>query len=243
MKTMGKFGLCTVESYIGGEFFESNYLDTDEPKLKAYFPNIHASVGGAQFADIAASTTEWHHKALTVKTEADIPFLGLFKERQEGAGHTFGNTAVREYINMTDEAILYIPQQQAPTAKDAAYLDFGYEKRTPEQIDSFGITPAYSAYTTYDEVYYIADAIKRAGSTDPDKLVTALEATSFVGTIGKVEFYGRDSEFTHAIKVSPEYIGGMLVQWQAGKQVTIWPSEIANAKISFPAFIKTGATN
>ena len=147
MKTMGKFGLCTVESYIGGEFFESNYLDTDEPQLKAYFPNIHASVGGAQFADIAASTAEWHHKALTVKTEADIPFLGLFKERQEGAGHTFGNTAVREYINMTDEAILYIPRQQVPTASDTAYLDFGYEKRTPEQIDAFGITPAYRSFS------------------------------------------------------------------------------------------------
>ena len=47
MKTMGKFGLCTVESYIGGEFFESNYMDTEEPRLKPYFPNIHASVGGA----------------------------------------------------------------------------------------------------------------------------------------------------------------------------------------------------
>lgn len=147
MKTMGKFGLCTVESYIGGEFFESNYLDTDEDSLKPYFPNIHASVGGAGFADIAASATEWHLKALSVKDENDIPFLGLFKERQEGAGHSFGNTAVREYINMTDEPILYIPNQQAQTASDTAYLDFGYEKRTAEQIDAFGITPAYRSFS------------------------------------------------------------------------------------------------
>jgi glutamate synthase (NADPH/NADH) large chain len=147
MKTMGKFGLCTVESYIGGEFFESNYLDTDEPHLKPYFPNIHASVGGVRYADIAASNSEWHHKALSVQSENDIPFLGLFKERQEGAGHTFGNTAVREYIAMTDEPILYLPQQQAPEASDTAYRDFGYEKRTPEQIDAFGITPAYRSFT------------------------------------------------------------------------------------------------
>ncbi|MEY4209894.1 MAG: hypothetical protein RLZ92_273, partial [Pseudomonadota bacterium] len=147
MKTMGKFGLCTAESYIGGEFFESNYLDTDEPHLKPYFPNIHASVGGVRYADIAASATEWHQKALTVTSENDIPFLGLFKERNEGAGHTFGNTAVREYINMTDEAILYIPQQQSPEVSDTAYLDFGYEKRTPEQIDAFGVTPAYRSFT------------------------------------------------------------------------------------------------
>ncbi|AMK78736.1 MULTISPECIES: glutamate synthase-related protein [Methylomonas] len=147
MKTMGKFGLCTAESYIGGEFFESNYLDTDEPKLKPYFPNINASVGGVRYSDIAASATEWHHKALSVTSESDIPFLGLFKERNEGAGHTFGNTAVREYINMTDEAIHYIPQQQAAEASDTAYLDFGYEKRTPAQIDAFGVTPAYRSFT------------------------------------------------------------------------------------------------
>ena len=35
----------------------------------------------------------------------------------------------------------------------------------------FGNFPSYAGYTAYDEVYYIADAIKRAGSTDPDKLV------------------------------------------------------------------------
>ncbi|WP_305908348.1 glutamate synthase-related protein [Methylomarinum sp. Ch1-1] len=147
MKTMGKFGLCTVESYIGGEIFESNYLDTNEPKLNPYFPNINAPVGGAHYADIAASATEWHHKALTVKDEGDIPFLGLFKERQDGAGHTFGNTAVREYIKMTDEEILYIPKQKTSEVSDTAYLDFGYEKRTPEQIDAFGITPAYRSFT------------------------------------------------------------------------------------------------
>jgi len=150
MKTMGKFGLCTAESYIGGEFFESNYLDTDEPHLKAYFPNIHSSVGGVRYADIAASAAEWHHKALAVNEEKDIPFLGLFKERQEGAGHTFGNTAVREYINMTDEDILYIPKNttnKAALASDTAYLDFGYDKRSPEQIDNFGITPAYRNFT------------------------------------------------------------------------------------------------
>ncbi|MCK5189348.1 MAG: glutamate synthase large subunit, partial [Methylococcales bacterium] len=113
MKTMGKFGLCTAESYIGGEFFESNYLDTAEPKLKPYFPNIDSSVGGVRYADLAASATEWHHKSLSINEEKDIRFLGLFKERQEGAGHTFGNTAVREYINMTDEDILYIPQNTA----------------------------------------------------------------------------------------------------------------------------------
>jgi glutamate synthase (NADPH/NADH) large chain len=110
--------------YAGGEFFESNYIDTDEPILERYFPNINSSVGGVRFADIASSATEWHAKALAVDSESDIPFLGLFKERNEGAGHTFGNTSVREYINMTDEDILYVNQDKTPAVSDTAYTDF-----------------------------------------------------------------------------------------------------------------------
>ena len=41
MKIMGKFGLCTAESYIGGEIFESNYLNTDDPELRHNFPQHH----------------------------------------------------------------------------------------------------------------------------------------------------------------------------------------------------------
>ena len=56
----------------------------------------------------------------------------------------------------------------------------------------FGNYPSYAGYTSYDEVYYIADAIKRAGSTDADKLVEALEKTDWEGTIGRIQFYGKD---------------------------------------------------
>ncbi|WP_027156909.1 glutamate synthase-related protein [Methylobacter luteus] len=203
MKTMGKFGLCTVESYIGGEFFESNYLDTDEPKLSPYFPNIHASVGGARYADIAASATEWHQKALSVREEKDIPFLGLFKERQDGAGHTFGNTAVREYINMTDEEILYIPQDKSPVASDTAYVDFGYEKRTPEQIDAFGITPAYRSFT---KNLYLERDSRPAALRDimdfPVDISTAETAADFDRILGRQNLHGNINYLIRGLKVT-----------------------------------------
>ncbi|PPD40940.1 MAG: glutamate synthase large subunit [Methylobacter sp.] len=202
MKTMGKFGLCTVESYIGGEFFESNYLDTDEPKLSPYFPNIHASVGGVRYADIAASATEWHHKALNVHEEKDIPFLGLFKERQDGAGHSYGNTAVREYINMTDEAILYIPQEKSPEASDTAYIDFGYGKRTDGQIDSFGITPAYRSFTK--NLYLERDA-RPAALRDimdfPADVSKAETCADFDRILGKQNLYGNINYLIRGLKV------------------------------------------
>ncbi len=204
MKTMGKFGLCTAESYIGGEFFESNYLDTDEPKLSPYFPNIHASVGGVRYADIAASAAEWHQKALAVREEKDIPFLGLFKERQDGAGHSYGNTAVREYINMTDEDILYIPQDdKSPEASDTAYVDFGYEKRTPEQIDAFGITPAYRSFAK--NLYLERDA-RPAALRDimdfPADITAAVTTADFDRILGKQNLRGNINYLIRGLNVS-----------------------------------------
>lgn len=55
MKTMGKVGLCTVESYSGGEFFEPNFLDTGDPVFRRYFPNVKTPVGGVCF-DVIAQT-------------------------------------------------------------------------------------------------------------------------------------------------------------------------------------------
>ena len=108
-----------------------------------------------------------------------------------------------------------------------------YEKK-------YGITPGYAGYTAYDDVYMYADAIKRAGSTEPDKIVAAMEKTDWVGTIGRIQFLGQDSKFTHGMKIGPGFVSGLMVQWQAGKTVTVWPSDAATGKLRFPANIKLG---
>ena len=55
MKTMGKVGLRTAESYIGGEFFEPNFFDTNSGKLAEFFPNMNAPVGGVGFETVVKS--------------------------------------------------------------------------------------------------------------------------------------------------------------------------------------------
>ncbi len=32
----------------------------------------------------------------------------------------------------------------------------------------------------------------------------------------------------------------MMMQWQDGKQLAIWPQNVANGKITFPSFVKAG---
>lgn len=119
----------------------------------------------------------------------------------------------------------------AVTPKTKPFAE-AYQKR-------FGNPPAYTGYTAYDEVYIIAEAIKRAGGTsDPDKLVAELEKTDFEGTIGRVQFYGKNDEFTHGLIYGPNNISGLVFQWQDGKQVTVWPPKIADGKLKYPAYVK-----
>ncbi|MGB3482554.1 MAG: glutamate synthase-related protein [Mycobacterium sp.] len=165
MKTMGRVGLCTVESYIGGEFFEPNYLDTGDAVLRRYFPNVVSPVAGVGFTTLADAVSEWHHRALAVTSEKDVPLLGLFKERAEGAGHSYGTTAVRGFVDMTEESISFgdearpdnpgmadpaylrgLPLHQLEGAfglDDEAYRNTSFDELTPRAVNSFDITPGY----------------------------------------------------------------------------------------------------
>jgi branched-chain amino acid transport system substrate-binding protein len=117
--------------------------------------------------------------------------------------------------------------------------------RTLPFVDAFtkkyGAPPSYAGYTAYDEVYYLCDAIKRAGSDDSDKLVTALEQTNWEGTIGQIRFQGRDTDHPHGLVTGQGAITGLLLQWQDGKQVNLWPKNLALGKLQFPPFIKLGS--
>jgi branched-chain amino acid transport system substrate-binding protein len=169
-------------------------------------------------------TVQWKQQ------EVPIPMFGISSQATNSSFWNDTNGAV--------EGVLY----QAVSGPDVAV--------TPKTLPfvsafkaKFGNFPSYCGYTAYDEVYYIAEAIKRAGSTDPDKLVDALEQTDFVGTIGRIQFKGKDSPNPHALKVGPDTITGLMLQWQNGKQVNLWPAKLANGKMKFPSFIKVGLAN
>jgi branched-chain amino acid transport system substrate-binding protein len=42
------------------------------------------------------------------------------------------------------------------------------------------------------------------------------------------------------MRIGPGYISGLMLQWQGGNPVTVWPLNVATGKLKFPAFIKTG---
>jgi len=164
-------------------------------------------------------TVQWHSQ--------QVP-LAMFGISSQATSSTFWkdtNGATEGVVFETDAV-----QGVAVTTRTNPFTD-AYATR-------FGITPAYCGYTAYDDVYLIADAIRRGGSTEADKIVAAMEATDAVGTIGRVQFYGKDDPFTHALKYGPGLITGIIVQWQDGKQLAIWPESAAQTKMAFPAYIR-----
>jgi branched-chain amino acid transport system substrate-binding protein len=164
-------------------------------------------------------TVQWKNQ------QVPIPMLGI---SSQATNETFGKDT-----NNASDGVLYqgvSGPNVAVTPKSIPFAD-GFKAK-------FGNYPSYAGYTAYDEVYYIADAVKRAGSTDADKVVEALEKTDWEGTIGRTQFYGKDDQFTHSIKYGKGLITGLMLQWQDGKQISVWPKEVAKGQLKFPSFIK-----
>lgn len=66
-----------------------------------------------------------------------------------------------------------------------------YQKRFNQPIQLY-------APAAYDAVYIIVEAMKRANSTDPAKIVAAMPATDYKGVIGETTFDGK-GDLTHGI--------------------------------------------
>lgn len=216
-KTMGRVGLCTAESYIGGEFFEPNYLDTRDDVFARIFPHMDAPVGGVGFARVAQAATDWHERARTVGTEQQIPLLGLFKERSDGAGHSFGLTAVRGFGGMTEErpefgrpadpdALRLLTLGQLDDAfgiTDTAYRNTGYDALSDAEIDAFRITPGYRAFlrTTHEERARRPAALRDVLALPAD--VTGLRTPEeFARELGRFSLTGNASVMVRGMTVS-----------------------------------------
>jgi branched-chain amino acid transport system substrate-binding protein len=120
------------------------------------------------------------------------------------------------------------PKKYAP-AKE--FFD-KYAKKYGKPIEAgHGPAPAY------DSVYILADAIERAGSLDPDKLVAEIEKTDRKGVIGRIKFddghqvvYGDDPTKTAS---------GCVTQWKAdGTRTIVLPAALAEGKIVLPSGLK-----
>jgi len=93
---------------------------------------------------------------------------------------------------------------------------------------AFGKAPTdYKSRSIFDAVLIAADAINRAKSTDPDKLVDALEKTNLKTTRGMAKF-GTQKGGTEYHQWNPPML---IIQWQKKQQVVLYPPEAATGKL------------
>ncbi|RPJ73147.1 MAG: ABC transporter substrate-binding protein [Desulfobacteraceae bacterium] len=106
-----------------------------------------------------------------------------------------------------------------------------YAKRWGVEPEGLGSSSSYMA------VYVLKDAIERAGSLDPDKVVTALEATEVAGVYGRLRFDPKSHQVIPANDPKEGAVGSIL-QWQAGKRVVVYPKSIAMGEIKLPPWMQ-----
>jgi branched-chain amino acid transport system substrate-binding protein len=100
--------------------------------------------------------------------------------------------------------------------------------------NKYGIDYNHYSADAYDGVMVLAQAIKRAGSLEPDAVANALMKTDWSGVGGRRAF-----ESNHNPKVGLEYICGtvyqVFVEGGAIKYKVVWPPSIAEASPINPA--------
>jgi branched-chain amino acid transport system substrate-binding protein len=102
--------------------------------------------------------------------------------------------------------------------------------KTPEAYNTlykqtFNYEPAYqSAESSACGVAFVK-AIEAAGSTDPDKVRDAISKLNFTSFYGQIKFDERGINVTKPMAVE---------QWQTGRRVTVFPSDVAESKALWP---------
>lgn len=89
----------------------------------------------------------------------------------------------------------------------------------------FNHAPAFISTASYAGCQLLVDAARRVGSLDSDKLREALLKLKTETVFGDFAVDERGFQIGHK---------AITIQWQNGKQVVVWPDEVAAGKARFP---------
>jgi branched-chain amino acid transport system substrate-binding protein len=104
--------------------------------------------------------------------------------------------------------------------------------------EKYGLEPeGYGTSSSYMAVYTLKDAIERAGSLDPDKVVEAMKKTDLMGVYGRVRFDPQTNQIIPSLDPEEGAVG-TIFQWQDGKRVVVFPPAIATGDILLPPWMK-----
>ena len=239
------------------------YQDTLWAQALAGFMKKHCANNGwteVGYDAYAAGANDFS-PALSNAKEGGAQAIAMVWDVPMGAG-----VFAKQYVAMKVPALLigFIPPIAAPTAVQTVGPEVEYSlsvefpagsslalKNMPNTgaflnkfKKKYGALPEAAAVNSsaYDSVYILAAAIERAGSLDPDQLVTALEKTDYNGASGRIRF-NENHIAVFGEKDFNETGVAVVFQWQkdsAGnlERVPVYPGFLSEGKIKLPPWMK-----
>jgi branched-chain amino acid transport system substrate-binding protein len=197
-----KMGLTVVftEAYPKGNTDFSALLT----KIRAVNPDV---LGAATYFDDAVAITRQmrelnvNPKMYGVTVGGDLPkFHGLLGKNAE---FVYGATQ-------------WEPELPYPGARE---FNESYKKEFP------GADLSYHSAGGYGGCQVLVEAVRKAGSLDPDKIRAAILAMDFSTVYGGFKVDEGGFQISHKM---------VMFQWQDGKKIIVWPDDLAAGKIRFP---------
>ena len=89
--------------------------------------------------------------------------------------------------------------------------------------------PNYWSIISYVALITLTNAINKAGTTDKEKLIAALEATDSMTPMGHLKFFQNKFGTMHQ-----GFQEMAIFQWQKAEKVILWPKQAAGGKLWYP---------
>ena len=207
------FELVTFEPFKSGTLDFSPLLT----KIKGAKPEIFYWVGYA--GDSILITKQAKELGFTPKMLLDTVGVG-FPE-------------YRDSLKKDSEYVCGI-EVWAPSTKFAASTQYPQffpktEDWVAEYQKRYNREPNYWSIISYVSLFTLTNAINKAGTTDKEKLITALEATDTMTPMGHMKFFKNQFGAIHQ-----SFHEMVVFQWQKGEKVTLWPKKAAGGTLSYP---------
>ena len=173
-------------------------------RLKAVNPDVLVAAS-ARLDDLVAVTRQMKEVDFNVKMLSSLPY-GLLPEYQDRLGR--------------DAEFVY-----SATFWEAALPNPGNPEFVAAYQDEFKRAPAVQSANSYAGCRIFVEALRRAGTTDSERLRETLLVLRTKTILG--DFAVDQRGFQVGQKA-------VTIQWQGGKQVVVWPDDVASARMRFP---------
>ncbi len=173
-------------------------------KVKATKPDVLVAAS-IRLQDLVTITRQMREVGLNVRMFSAVPY-GLLPEYYR----QLGKEAEFVYSGSFWETGLAYPGNREFVA--------AYEKE-------FNRTPAVQSAGAYAGCQLLAEMVRRTRSLDSDRLREALLTLKTKTIVGDFAVDERGFQIAHK---------AITIQWQDGKQVVVWPEELASGKVRFP---------